>query len=68
MVKGQVCAIKTMIDGDIRITINVPQEAVPNDIITWRFEDVVLVTKADIGTEMFMGLRLEQTINDKKAY
>jgi len=49
MVKGQVCAIKTMTDGDIRLTINIPNEVVPEDIIKWRFEDVVIVTQADMA-------------------
>lgn len=65
MVKGQVCAIKTMIDGDIRITINIPQEAVPSDIITWRFEDVVLVTKTDIQGDTDIGSGLGKVLNDK---
>ncbi len=49
MVKGQVCAIKTMMDGDVRLTINVPNEVVPPDVINWRFEDVVIVTQADMA-------------------
>jgi hypothetical protein len=42
MIKGQVCGIKTMMDGDIRLTINIPQERVPDDMITWSFEDVFI--------------------------
>ncbi len=64
MIKGQVCAIKTMTDGDVRITINIPHEAVPHDVITWRFEDVVVVTKDDIGT-LDIGGTLGQAWEDK---
>ena len=65
MVKGQVCAIKTMTDGDIRITINVPQEHVPSNIITWRFEDVVIVTQADIQGNTDIGTELGRVSNEK---
>ena len=48
MIKAQVSAIKTMIDGDIRLTVNIAQEQVPDNIITWRFENVVIITESDI--------------------
>jgi len=49
MIKAQVYGIKTMMDGDVRLTLNVPQEIVPKDIITWSFEDVVVVTREDMN-------------------
>lgn len=62
MIKAQVCGIKTMMDGDVRLTLNVPQEVVPKDIITWSFEDVVVVTKADMGANQDMGADLERVL------
>jgi hypothetical protein len=62
MIKAQVCGIKTMMDGDVRLTLNVPQEVVPNDIITWAFEDVVIVTKADIKDDVTLTQNLEVAI------
>lgn len=56
------CGIKTMMDGDIRLTINIPHESVPNDIITWAFQDVVVVTKADMGANQDMGADLERVL------
>lgn len=65
MVKGQVCGIKTMMDGDIRLTINIPHELVPPNIITWSFEDVVLVLPSDIGGNTDIGATLEKVLDDK---
>ena len=62
MIKGQVVNIKTTVDGDIRLTINIPHESVPNDIITWAFQDVVVVTKADMGANQDMGADLERVL------
>jgi hypothetical protein len=62
MIKGQVANIKTTADGDIRLTINIPHESVPNDIITWAFQDVVVVTKADMGANQDMGADLERVL------
>lgn len=64
MIKAQVCGVKLMMDGDVRITINIPQERVPNDIITWGFEDVVIVTKVDIGCNPNMGQDLSKALNE----
>ena len=65
MIKAQVCGIKTTMDGDIRLTVNIPNELVPSDIINWRFEDVVIVTKADIEGQPDMGGRLGGAFNEK---
>jgi hypothetical protein len=65
MVKGQVCAIKTMMDGDVRITVNIPSEVVPRDIIDWRFEDVVIVTKPDIRGGSGLGGELGSAFDEK---
>ena len=65
MVKGQVCAIKTMMDGDVRITVNIPSEVVPRDIIDWRFEDVVIVTKPDIWGGSGLGGELGSAFDEK---
>lgn len=62
MIKGQVVNIKTTVDGDIRLTINIPHESVPNDIITWAFQDVVVVTKADIKDDVTLTQNLEVAI------
>ena len=62
MIKAQVCGIKTMMDGDVRLTLNVPQEVVPDNIITWSFEDVVIVTRADIKNNETLISNLEVSI------
>ena len=51
MVKGQVCGIKTMTDGDVRLTVNIPREIVPSEIITWAFEDVLIVCPSKEQTQ-----------------
>ena len=65
MVKGQVSSIKTMMNGDVRISIDIDTQAVPKDIVAWRFEDVVIVTKGDIEGQPDMGGELGQVFNEK---
>ena len=46
-VKGQVSKVTTMADQSIRITIDIPQETAPDNIIKWQFATVTIIKEGD---------------------
>ena len=39
---GQISSIKTLVTGEIRLTIDIQLERVPSDIILWRYKTAAI--------------------------
>ena len=40
--RGQISSIKTLVTGEIRLTIDIQLEQVPSDIILWRYKTAAI--------------------------
>lgn len=48
MLTGVINRLKTLADGTIRIEVDIPREVCPKDVLTWLYEDVVVLKKEDV--------------------
>lgn len=47
-VKGTIQGIQTLVDGSVRVKVDIPHELVPRDVITWAFQEIKLVKEEDV--------------------
>lgn len=51
MLQGVINRIKTLADGTIRIEVDIPREICPDDVMTWFYEEVVVLKKGEVNAK-----------------
>lgn len=49
MLQGVINRLKTLADGTIRVEVDIPREVCPDDVLTWLYEEVVVLKKEDVN-------------------
>lgn len=52
MLQGVINRLKTLADGTIRVEVDIPREVCPDDVLTWLYEEVVVLKKEDVDAKI----------------